>query len=139
MGIKRTSVPDLYRAERAFWQKVPQSDIPYRGGVEVEIMSWEEVPIGLAAAKSAGVRPDVTAILIYESAYDISVKRHLAGRGISLLGQVKSIVSGKNDFQCSNGHQWRTRPKLVMDGEGCPECGVGKRTPQEMRQLPMQG
>ena len=129
------SVPDPYWAEKVFWQKVPQSDIPYRGGVEVEIMSWEEVSIGLAAAKSAGVRPDVSAIPVYESAYDISVKRHLVGRGISLLGHVKSIVSGRNDFQCSNGHQWRTIPKLVMDGVGCPECGVGVRTPQEMRLL----
>jgi predicted GIY-YIG superfamily endonuclease len=129
------SVPDPYWAEKAFWRKVPQSDIPYRGGVEVEIMSWEEVSTGLAAAKSAGVRPDVSATPIYESAYDISVRRHLVGRGISLLGQVKSIVSGRNDFQCSNGHQWRTRPKLVMGGEGCPECGIGERTPQEMRQL----
>ena len=51
------------------------------------------------------------------------------------MGQVRSIVSGRNDFECINGHQWRTRPKLVMEGEGCPQCGVGKRTAESMGEI----
>lgn len=129
------AVPDPYWAEKIFWQKIPQSVIPYRGGVEVEIMSWEEVSVGLAAAKSAGMRPDASAIPAYETAYNVSVKKRLVGRGITLLGHVKSIVSGRNDFECSNGHQWRTRPKLVMEGEGCPVCGMGTRTPEAMLEI----
>lgn len=128
-------VIDPYWAEKAFWSRIPQSAIPYRGGVEVEAMSWEEVCVGLAAAKDAGMRPDSSSIPAYETAYNVTVKKRLIGRGITLLGHVKSIVSGRNDFQCSNGHQWRTRPKLVMEGEGCPECGIGTRTPEEIMEI----
>lgn len=128
-------VEDPYWAEKAFWSQIPQSAIPYRGGVEVEIMSWEDVCVGIAAAKDAGMRPESSAIPTYQTAYNVSVKKRLVGRGITLLGHVKSIVSGRNDFQCSNGHQWRTRPKLVMEGEGCPECGMGTRTPEEMIEI----
>jgi hypothetical protein len=98
-------------------------------------MTWEEVDVGLVAAKNAGVRPRSSAIPVYESAYNVTVKKRLVGRGITLLGHVKSIISGRNDFQCSNGNQWRTRPKLVMDGEGCSECGMGTRTPEEMDEI----
>jgi hypothetical protein len=128
-------VDDPYWAEKAFWSRIPQSAIPYRGGVEVEIMTWEEVNAGLAAAKSAGVRPQSLAVPVYGTANNIIVKKRLVGRGIALLGHVKSIVSGRNDFECSNGHKWRTRPKLVMDGDGCPECGMGARTPEDMDEI----
>ncbi|QWE21447.1 GIY-YIG nuclease family protein [Polynucleobacter sp. AP-Kolm-20A-A1] len=128
-------VIDPYWAEKVFWSHIPQSAIPYRGGIEVEIMSWQEVFAGLAAAKGAGLRPQSAATPVYEVAYNVSVRKYLEGRGITLLGQVKSIVSGRNDFECINGHQWRTRPKLVMDGEGCPECGIGSRTLDEMMKI----
>lgn len=128
-------VDDPYWAEKTFWSKIPQSAIPYRGGVEVEMMTWEEVSAGLVAAKSAGVRPQSAAVPVYETTYNVSVKKRLVGRGITLLGRVKSIISGRNDFECSNGHQWRTRPKLVMDGEGCPECRMGTKTLDEMHEI----
>ena len=67
-------------------------------------MTWEEVSVGLAAAKNAGVRPQTTTLPVYETAYNVAVKKRLVGRGIALLGHVKSIVSGRNDFECSNGH-----------------------------------
>lgn len=132
-------VDDPYWAEKVFWSQIPQSATPYRGGVEVEIMSWQEVCVGIAAAKSAGLRPQAIAIPVYETAYNVSVKKCLKGRGITLLGHVKSIVSGRNDFECSNGHQWRTRPKLVMEGEGCPNCGMGVRTSDEMMRITNSG
>jgi len=61
------------------------------------------------------------------------MRKRLEGRDIALLGYVKSMVSGKSNFRCSNGHEWRTTPKLVAEGEGCPECGAGKSTPEEIR------
>lgn len=128
-------VDDPYWAEKTFWSKISQSLTPYRGGIEVEIMTWEEVSVGLAAAKTAGVRPQAGSTPVYETAYNVTVKKRLVGRGITLLDHVKSIVSGRNNFECSNGHQWRTRPKLVMAGEGCPECGMGTRTPEEMDEI----
>lgn len=60
------------------------------------------------------------------------MKKRLKGRGITLLGQVKSKVSGRNNFECSNGHVWRTKPLHVAQGEGCPECGMGQRTLAQM-------
>jgi len=128
-------VEDPYWAEKSFWKSIPQSDIPYRGGIEVEVMSEEEVRVGLIAAMRAGSRPSSLNTSCYETAYNVSVKKRLFGRGIKLLGQVRSIVSGRNDFECINGHQWRTRPKLVMEGEGCPQCGVGKRTAESMGEI----
>jgi len=68
-------------------------------------------------------------------AYTASIKRRLEGRDITLLGYVKSMRSGKSNFRCSKGHQWRTTPWLVAEGEGCPECGIGKRTPEEIRKM----
>lgn len=126
------SVPDPYWAEKAFWSAVPQSDIPYRGGVEVETMTWAEVQAGLKAAKSAGNRTQELPDYAYSNT--ASVTKKLEGRGITLVGYVKSINAGKNNFQCSNGHEWRTTLKFVVNGKGCPKCGVGTRTPKEMRE-----
>ena len=126
-------VPDPYWAEKAFWDAVPQSDIPYRGGVEVEIMTWSEVSVGIAAVKKAGIRNETIPNYVLSNA--ASVKKALEGRGITVEGVVKSIVSGKNNFYCNNGHKWRTTPRLVVNGAGCPECGLGERMTEEMRQL----
>lgn len=67
-------------------------------------------------------------------AYTASIKKRLEGRGITLIGFVRSIISGKANFRCSNGHEWRTIPLHVGEGRGCPECGIGERDPKEIRQ-----
>ena len=121
-------VPDPYWAEKAFWGTTLFPDIPYRYGIEVEMMNFEEIQKGLHAAKRAGIRPDPAKTVLPDHvyAYTASMRKRLEGRDISLLGYVRSN-SGKANFQCINGHQWRTTPMIVADGEGCPECGVGKR------------
>jgi hypothetical protein len=128
------AVPDPYWAERAFWGATHFPDIPYRGGIEVERMEWGLVQKGLEAAKKAGVRPGPGPLPDHVYAYTASIKRRLEGRGITLLGCVRSIVSGKSNFRCSNGHVWRTTPLHVGEGQGCPECGIGERDPEEIRQ-----
>ena len=40
------AVPDPYWAESAFWRTTPFPDIPYRYGVEIETMDWEQVQRG---------------------------------------------------------------------------------------------
>ena len=130
------AVPDPYWAESVFWGTTPFDDIPYRYGVEIERMNWEQVQMGLDAAKKAGVRPDPdpNPLPDYVYAYTASIRKRLEGRGITLLGYVKSLVSGKANFRCSNGHAWRTTPMHVGEGHGCPECGIGERDPEEIRQ-----
>lgn len=127
-------VPDPYWAEKAFWQTTPFPDIPYRYGVEVETMDWEAVQRGLEAAKKAGLRseqpPEPLPDWVY--AYTASMRKRLEGRNITLLGHVKSMISGKANFRCGNNHEWRTTPRLVAEGEGCPECGIGKRSAEEI-------
>ncbi|MFO0109063.1 MAG: GIY-YIG nuclease family protein [Alphaproteobacteria bacterium] len=129
------AVPDPYWAERAFWGNTPVADIPFRGGVEVEKMYWEDVQRGLEAAKQAGVRPDPALAQfpdwVYE--YTASMRRRLEGRDITLQGYVKSMVSGKANFRCANGHEWRTRAMAVAEGEGCPKCGIGESSPEKIR------
>jgi len=127
------AVPDPYWAERVFWGTTPFADIPYRNGVEVERMDWEQVQVGLDAAKKAGVRPEPGPLPTYVYAYTASIRKRLEGRGITLLGYVRSIISGKANFRCSNGHEWRTTPMHVGEGQGCPVCGIGEQDPEEIR------
>ena len=127
------AVPDPYWAEYVFWGTTPFADIPYRYGIEVERMDWAQVQKGLEVAKKAGVRPSQGSVPYHVYAYTASIRKRLEGRGITLLGYVKSI-NGKANFLCSNGHEWRTTPSLVGEGQGCPECGIGERDPEEIRQ-----
>ena len=127
------AVSDPYWAESVFWGTTPFADIPYRYGVEVERMDWDQVQKGLNAAKKAGVRPGPGQVPDHVYAYTASIRKRLEGRGISLLGYVRSITSGKANFRCSNGHEWRTKPNLVGEGQGCPKCGIGERDPEEIR------
>ncbi|MHA7925417.1 MAG: GIY-YIG nuclease family protein [Marinobacter sp.] len=128
------AVSDPYWAESVFWGTTPFADIPYRYGVEVERMGWDQVQTGLDAAKKAGVRPGPGPLPDHVYAYTASIRKRLEGRGITLLGNVRSITSGKANFRCSNGHKWRAKPSLVGEGQGCPECGIGERDPEEIRQ-----
>lgn len=132
------AVPDVNWAEIVFWSATGLADIPYRGGVEIERMEWRLVEMGLKAAEKAGVRP-VPKVFDYVYANTVWVKKRLEGRGITLVGLVKSKRSGRNNFRCRNGHEWRTKPSSVAEGEGCPQCGMGKRTPEEIRQAVVSG
>ncbi|MCB9800470.1 MAG: GIY-YIG nuclease family protein [Candidatus Omnitrophica bacterium] len=128
------AVPDPSWAERVFWGATPLADIPFRQGIEVEKMEWEWVQAGLVAAKKAGVRPPLKPLPDWVYAYTKWMNKRLEGRDITLVGHVKSMVSGNATFQCSNGHEWRTRAAYIADGEGCPECGVGDRNLEEIWQ-----
>jgi len=131
-------VPDPYLAEAVFWGATPWADIPFRGGVEIEKMEWRWVQAGLDAAKKAGVRPSPNSLPNYPDwvyAYTKWMNKRLKGRDITLLGYVKSMVSGNATFRCNNGHEWRTRCLYVAEGEGCPECGTGNRKLEEIWQV----
>ena len=127
------AVPDPYWAETVFWRATPLADIPFRQGIEVEKMEWEWVQAGLDAAKKAGVRPGPKPLSDHVYAYTAWMNKRLAGRGITLIGHVRSKY-GKSSFQCSNGHEWLTAPNDVAEGEGCPQCGNGEKDPEEIRQ-----
>lgn len=129
------SVPDPYHAESAFWNTTPYPLFMGYDGVEIERMSWEEVYRGLEAAKKAGHRPPPKAFPNWVYFYTASMKRRLQGRGITLLGYVRSMCSGKSDFLCICDHKWRTTPKRVAEGEGCPKCGNGERSEEEIRKM----
>jgi len=128
------AVPDPYWAEKAFWGATHFPNIPHLGGIEVQSMEWNVVQAGLDAAKNAGVRPGPDPLPDHVYAYTASIRKRLEGRGITLLGHVRSIISGKANFRCSNGHEWRTTPLHVGEGQGCPACGVGERDPEDIRQ-----
>ncbi len=128
-------VEDPYWAENAFWSATPFADMPFRGGVEVETMTWEQVQLGIESAKKAGIRAKQGSMPDHIYAYTSCLRRSLQGRGITFSGYVKSIVSGRNNFSCANGHQWRTRAQEVIRGKGCPECGLGEMTSQDVMQM----
>ena len=126
------AVPDPQWAEVVFWGATGFSDLPFQDRVEIERMEWKAVEAGLKAAASAGVRPSPKPLPDHVYAYTAWMKKRLTGRGIALVGHVKSKISGRNNFRCDNGHEWRTIPRIVAEGEGCPKCGIGQRTPAEM-------
>ncbi|VBB06524.1 Hypothetical protein LUCI_1760 [Lucifera butyrica] len=128
------SVPDPAHAEAAFWGATGLADIPFRQGIEVEKMEWKWVQAGLDAAKKAGVRPLPKPLSDWVYAYTAWMNKRLEGRDITLVGYVRSMVSGKATFRCSNGHVWRTRCTYVAEGGGCPQCGIGDRKPEEIWQ-----
>jgi hypothetical protein len=130
-------VPDVYWAERAFWGATPLADIPFLGGIEVLKMEATWVQAGLDAAKEAGIRPAPRALPdhVPDHVYANTawMNKRLAGRDITLVGHVRSKF-GKSTFRCSNGHEWRTVPSRVAEGEGCPQCGIGERDREEISQ-----
>jgi rubredoxin len=119
-------VSDPYWAESVFWDATGLSEFPGRQGIEVERLDWKQVQAGLDAVKKAGVRPPPEPLPDWVYAYTSWMKKRLEGRDIKLVGYVRS-KNGKATYQCSNGHEWRMMPLLVAAGAGCPECGVGKR------------
>lgn len=125
------SVPDPYWAESRFWGATGLSEIPYRRGIEIEIMEWQTVQRGLDAAMKAGMRPPPAAPK-WVHAYDAWMHKRLEDRGITLVGHVRS-KDGRSDFACSNGHKWRTKPIDVAEGGGCPQCGMGKQSTEVVR------
>ena len=126
------TVPDPNWAETVFWGATPLADIPFRQGIEVEKMEWEWVQAGLEAAKKAGITPSSKPLPNWVYAYTAWMNKRLEGRGITLMGQVRSMISGTATFRCSNGHEWRTRCVKVAEGDGCPQCGIGVREPEEI-------
>ena len=127
------AVPDPYLAEAAFWAATPFSLFPLRSAIEVEKVPWEMVQAGLKAARKVGVRPKSKPQPDHVYAYDAWMRKRLVGRGIVLVGHVRSKY-GKSNFRCSQGHGWRTVPSEVAKGKGCPQCGQGTRTPEEIRE-----
>jgi hypothetical protein len=133
------AVPDPIWAESVFWGATGLKEIPARGGIEVEQMEWNLVQAGLTAAEKAGVRPPPNPLPDYVYVYTAWMKKRLEGRGITIVGHVKSKRSGRNNFRCDNGHEWRSTPKSVADGEGCPMCGTGQMTAEQTSQAEQSG
>jgi hypothetical protein len=125
------AVPDPIKADAAFWVSSPYADMPYLSGIEVQTMTWAQVEAGLNAAKKAGARPAPKPLADWVYGYTAWMRKRLQGRDIELLGYTTSR-SGKSNFRCRNGHQWRTRSQEVAEGAGCPECGIGTRTSEEV-------
>jgi hypothetical protein len=132
--IEVLEVPDPVHAEAAFWRAAYWH--PFRGSPKVEVVciSDEALQAGLDAARKAGVRPKPKPQRDHVYAYNAWMKKRLVGRGIVLVGHVRSKF-GKANFRCSNGHEWRTVPNEVAQGKGCPHCGQGERTPEEIKEM----
>ena len=49
------------------------------------------------------------------------VNERIADRGIYMIGEYTNSYT-KSLFTCSKGHEWKSRPKSVLSGDGCPHC-----------------
>ncbi len=112
------AVPDVYWAERAFWESTPMAVVPFRGGVEVERMDWATVERGIAAAQKAGVRPPRAQKAVRDRDWLVAT---LDGTGIQLLGRYGGLVRGV-EFQCEHGHVFKESPGLLANKKSCPCC-----------------
>lgn len=128
------SVPDTYWAEAVFWGATGLADIPFRGGIEVARLDSKYVEAGLSAVKTAGVRPPPPPLADHIYAYRAWMNKRLRGRGIVLVGEVRSKF-GRANFRCDSGHEWRTVPTVIAEGKGCPQCGIGERKLEEIEQV----
>lgn len=124
-------VADTTLAESEFWGNTSIADIPFLGNIEVHNLEWGEVQKALEAVKKAKFRPPSPPQPDWVYAYTAWMKKRLEGRDIELV-RLTTSRSGKSIFKCVNGHKWRTRSDPVGNGEGCPECGVGTRTAEEV-------
>lgn len=131
-------VPDLYWAEAAFWGSTGLCEMPGGVPIEVQKLDWQTVEIGLEAARRAGVRPPPKPLDDHVYAYTVEMRERLLGRDIELIGYVMSR-SGKSTFRCVNGHEWRALSRFVSQGQGCPTCGIGQRTPEEVQRAIKEG
>lgn len=129
-------VPDPHWAESVFWGSTPFPDLPYLGKIEIHKMEWHLIKTALDAAKQAGIRQSPKELPDHVYAYTAWMRKRLESREITLLGYIKSRHRGaRANFLCNNGHKWRTDPESVAEGAGCPECGAGERSPEEMQLL----
>lgn len=126
-------VADPVYAEAVFWEILCPGPFKCPDGIEVmRIADLERVHYALGVAKQAGLRRPQKLFPDWVYAYTAWMKKRLDGRDITLVGYVKSMVSGTATFRCGNGHEWRTRALHVAEGSGCPECGIGNRTLEEI-------
>src|SRR4051812_4106879 len=118
------SVPDPYRAEKAFWAATPLSLMPGGTAIEVGRMEWEWVQAGLDAAMNAGVRlppaPPSTAVRNSEW-----MLKQLEGTGIT-FERYRGLIRG-TDFKCEKGHEFTGSAGLVAYRKSCPLCGPDYR------------
>ncbi len=131
------AVPDTSWAESVFWSATPWADIPFLSGIEIHQLEPKTLEAALEKVRKAGVRPPKP-VPDWVYAYSAWMNQRLEGRDIVLIGQVRS-KAGRASFRCGNGHEWRTEPRLVAEGEGCPDCGLGTRTAEEIWQASKSG
>jgi hypothetical protein len=115
-------VPDPYWAEKAFWRATPLSDVPFRGGIEVDKMTWEEVKKCLEAAKKAGLRPLPKPRLTPVRNQEWMIKQ-LEGSGITMMGRYGGLVR-HTEFKCTEGHVFKTSAGKLANSKFCPHCVV---------------
>ncbi len=111
------SVPDPYWAEKAFWQATQYSVIPYRNGVEIQVMDWLEVLGGLEAAKFAGLRRPASKPRRNKE-WMVAL---LEGTPIKMVGHYRGLVAHV-EFKCVNGHVFREAPGWIEGHTHCPLC-----------------
>lgn len=114
-------VPDPYWSEKAFWRATPLSDMPFRGGIEVDKMPWEEVQRCLEVAKKAGMRPPPKPRTTPVRNREWMIKQ-LEGTGITMIGRYRGLVTGV-EFQCAKRHVFKKSAGVVAYGsKSCPLC-----------------
>lgn len=106
------AVADPYFAESVFWGATYLADMPFRRGIEVEKMAWEEVQKGLDAAKTAGIRPPPTPPTRPVRNREWMIKQ-LEGTGITMIGHYRGLVT-RVEFQCARGHVFKEAPGAVV-------------------------
>lgn len=125
-------VEDTYNAEAAFWQRPPWTEIPFRGKEElirlIGGLDWSWVEEGIEAARSAGVRSDISKPPIPTPSPKTNAESYheqLSGIGIS---PVKGYGNGitKVWFSCANNHFFKLDSKALCRFLACPLCEPSK-------------
>ena len=94
--------------------------MPFRGGIEVDKMVWEDVQAGLNAAEKAGIRPPQPPPRIAKSRAWVNAQ--LEGTGITLTARRYPGPDLVAEYQCAKGHVFTEYTKEVVARKSCPCC-----------------
>ncbi|MEQ8426359.1 MAG: GIY-YIG nuclease family protein [Gammaproteobacteria bacterium] len=134
-------VEDVYNAESAFWHRPPITELPYMLDNELLTLSrnfitWDWVNQGLEAAKSAGIRSDVSQPPIPKPKKK-GVSSFVATLEASALRPLEGYGNGvtRVSFECPEGHIFKLDARSLARFPFCPVCEPGQFDAYTLRRV----
>ncbi len=130
-------VTDIIYAEAKFWQSTGITDIPYRYGLEIFPMRFEDVLSGIAEA----IRPREKPLTMPSSTLQPKKKasrtkewadEQLKSTQLRMIGKYRGRFTDV-EFVCKNAHIFKVIPEFIFNDYWiCPVCDLENKDKHEM-------